>query len=139
MPSGSNAARALVTWLKKAGVDRHELHNETPTTRPIRFHDLRGTGITWRAVRNDPKFELQVDAGHAQFSTTEEYLRLAGARRSGFGSPFPELPEGLLESGDPRESLELGPDNIVLGFVPRDANYPKLLRGGRDSNPRPPA
>jgi len=97
MPSGSNIARALVTWLKKAGVDRHELHNETPTTRPIRFHDLRGTGITWRAVRNDPKFEIQIDAGHAQFSTTEAYLHLASARRRGFGETFPTLPK---EHGD---------------------------------------
>src|SRR3954467_1348509 len=100
MPSGSNAARALVTWLKKAGVDRHELHNETPTTRPIRFHDLRGTGITWRAVRNDPKFELQIDAGHMDFATTEKSLPLASARRRGFGTPFPTLPEPLGGSSD---------------------------------------
>jgi len=99
MPSGSNAARALVTWLKKAGADRHELHNETPTTRPIRFHDLRGTGITWRAFRDDPKFEIQADAGHAQFSTTEEYLQLVtAARRKTFGQPFPALPKSLCGS-----------------------------------------
>jgi len=105
MPSGSNAARALVTWLKKAGVDRHELHHESPTTRPIRFHDMRGTGITWRAVRNDPKFELQIDAGHAQFSTTEKYMHLASARRRGFGAVFPELPESSFDQGIDRAVL----------------------------------
>jgi integrase len=97
MPSGSNAARALGTWLRAAGVERHELHNATPTTRPIRFHDLRGTGITWRAVRNDPKFELQIDAGHTDFATTEKYLHLASARRRGFGTPFPALPKEVCD------------------------------------------
>src|SRR5450432_2982282 len=76
-PPGSKAAR----------VDRHELLHETPTTRPIRFHDLRGTGITWRAFRDDPKFEIQVDAGHTDFSTTEKYLQLVTAtKRKAFGT-----------------------------------------------------
>jgi integrase len=85
--------RFLKTWLRLAGVTQAELHTKTPTTRPIRFHDLRATGITWRAVRDDPTFEIQYHAGHSQFSTTEKYLRLAAVVRAGFGEVFPVLPE----------------------------------------------
>ncbi len=140
MPSERDMARGLRRWLLRAGVDRHELHHTTPTTRPIRFHDLRGTGITWRAFRNDPKFEIQSDAGHENFSTTECYLQLVTeTRRRSFGTPFPELPEGILGGGDDQGFSEPGPESFVPRIVSRDANYPKSLRGGRDSNPRPPA
>ena len=42
---------------------------------------LRSTGITWHAVLQRSEFELPIDAGHAQFSTTERYLHLASAQR----------------------------------------------------------
>lgn len=96
-PSERDMARGFRRWLRRAEQKRNELQRHTPTTRPIRFHDLRGTGITWRAVRNDPKFELQYHAGHRHFSTTEKYLHLADALRRGFGEVFPALPPELVE------------------------------------------
>ena len=51
-----------------------------------------------RAIRNDPKFEIQYHAGHRRFSTTEEYLHLADGIRRGFGDVFPELPADLIEA-----------------------------------------
>jgi integrase len=101
LPSERDMARGLQRWLRNAKVDRAGLHDDTPTTRKIRFHDLRGTGITWRAVRDDPKFEIQVAAGHRQFSTTERYLHLAGTKRKGFGAVFPALPKPLLHRNTP--------------------------------------
>jgi len=101
LPSERDMARGLQRWLRNSKVDRAGLHDDTPTTRRIRFHDLRGTGITWRAVRNDPKFELQVAAGHRQFSTTERYLHLAAGMRKGFGAVFPALPKPLLLRNNP--------------------------------------
>ena len=91
-------ARSLRRWLKRAGVDRHELHHATPTSRPIRFHDLRATGITWLAIRNDPPLEIQRRAGHQNFETTQRYIRLADSLRVGFGTVFPPLPPELIES-----------------------------------------
>jgi site-specific recombinase XerD len=98
MPCDLHMARGLRTWLLKAGVDRHELHHRTPTTRLIRFHDLRASGITWMAVRGDDQLKIQHRAGHTDFATTQRYIRMGEAVREGFGSPFPELPSCVLES-----------------------------------------
>lgn len=96
-PSERDMSRGLKRWLRNAGVDRHELLHKTPTTIAMTFHDARSTGILWRAVRNDPKFEIQVQAGHRRFSTTESYMDLANRLRRGFGDVFPELPAELVE------------------------------------------
>lgn len=97
-PSERDMARGLRRWLRRAGVNRSELHFKSPTTSPIRFHHMRSTGITWRAVRDDPKWELQYHAGHLKFATTEIYLSLAAVVRRGFGEVFPELPAELIEA-----------------------------------------
>lgn len=44
MPSERDMARGLRRWLKRAGVDRIELHVTTATTKAITWHDLRATG-----------------------------------------------------------------------------------------------
>ena len=127
MPSERDMARGLRRWLKKAGVDRHELHYRTPTTRPIRFHDLRATGITWMAIRGDDPLKIQHRAGHTDFETTQRYIRMAEASREGFGIVFPELPGDLVSHA-----------SNAHGVVSQ-RNHKQNLRGGRDSNPRPPA
>ncbi len=75
--------------------------------------------ITWRAVRRDPKVEAQIDAGHAQFSTTERCLHLASARRRGFGEPFPALPEprsgSAIDQGIDRASLTIRKQKRIGG------------------------
>lgn len=86
----THMSRTLRRWLKVAKVDRHELHHASPTTRPIRFHDLRATGITWTGSRRRPA------AHHAarrtrDFETTQAYLRLADALKVGFGEVFQAL------------------------------------------------
>ncbi len=63
------------------------------------FHDLRSTGITWCAVRGDEPLRIKQRAGHATFSTTEGYIREAeNLRETNFGTPFPPLPDALLEA-----------------------------------------
>jgi integrase len=127
MPSERDMARGLRRWLLKAGVDRHELHHRTPTTRPIRFHDLRATGISWMAVRGDDPLKIQHRAGHTDFETTQRYIRMAEALREGFGVVFPELPSELeAHASNARYSVSVQ----ILS---------ENQRGGRDSNPRPPA
>jgi integrase len=135
-PSERDMARGLRRWLKRAGVKRNELQNRTPTTRPLRYHDLRATGITWRAVRDDPKFELQIEAGHRRFSTTEEYLHLGKSRRKGFGEVVPSLPSELVErqgevfpdhSGD-HTTLS---DGIYRGISGADGTRTRGLRRDR--------
>ncbi len=130
MPSERDMARGLRRWLKKAGVDRYELHNRTPTTRPIRWHDLRGSGCTWMAARGDKPLEIQIRAGHKEYETTARYIHLVEdeKKRRAFGVPFPELPKALYESHAPNARALLSVRSESLN-----------LRGGRDSNPRPPA
>ncbi|MBX3131245.1 MAG: tyrosine-type recombinase/integrase [Polyangiaceae bacterium] len=90
-------ARELRADLLAAGCDRSALHASTDTERPLTFHDLRATGITWMAMRGDSVTEIMERAGHAQLATTQGYLRrgrlLAVARGE---RPFPRLPRCLL-------------------------------------------
>ena len=97
MPSKRTMARSLRRWLARADVDRAELHAPTPSTKPIVFHDLRATGLTWLAVERVPLKTIQRRAGHASADTTDKYIRLAESLGSGFGEPFPALPLALLD------------------------------------------
>lgn len=90
-------SRQLRRCLALAGVNRTELYaTNDPTRKPITFHDLRATGITWCAVRGDDHLKIKQRAGHATFSTTEGYIREAENLRDGFGDVFPPLPKALL-------------------------------------------
>lgn len=135
MPSLRDLARGLRRWLLRAGVDRSELHEGSPTRKAITFYDLRATGITWRAVRGDDPLKIQRAAGHTDFATTQEYIREAESVRDGFGTPFPTLPDALLTSG-----RILASAGLLAAKKPRTPGEPGVpWRGGRDSNPRPPA
>jgi Phage integrase family len=90
-------ARNLRRWLWKAGVRRPELHVATPTRKAITWHDLRATGATWMAIRNDAPLSIKRVLGHRTFATTEIYIREADAIREGFGEVFPTLPAALLD------------------------------------------
>lgn len=88
--------------LRLAGVDRAELFVERDATRKaLTFHDLRSTGLTWCAVRGDEPLKIMQRAGHADFATTQGYIREAENLRDGdFGEPFPTLPPELLEKDE---------------------------------------
>jgi len=131
LPSERDMSRGLRRWLKRAGVNRPGLTASGPSVRPIRFHDMRATGLTWMAVRGDEPLRIQSRAGHTSFSTTQGYIREADVLRDGFGLPFPALPATVLAGVS------------STGFCPpcgkTSGNIEKYWRGGRDSNPRPPA
>lgn len=97
-PRDSGAA-FLRKHLRAAGLDREELYADDETRAPITFHDLRATGITWRAVRGDDPLKIQRSAGHSSFTTTERYIREAENVRAGFGDVFPALPSELCADG----------------------------------------
>lgn len=92
-------SRQLRRCLQLAGVTRAELFADDASARstrkPMTFHDLRATGITWCAVRGDAPLTIMQRAGHRSFSTTQGYIREAENLRAGFGHPFPTLPTTL--------------------------------------------
>jgi integrase len=45
-------------------VTRADLFADDATRRDLSFHDLRHSGITWRAVRGDEPLKVQRAAGH---------------------------------------------------------------------------
>lgn len=98
MPPAEDLAERLRQYLEWAQVKRAELHTPVsdPTRKRITWHDLRATGITWRAVRGDDPIKIQASAGHANFGTTQIYIREAEALASAFGTVFPPLPESVL-------------------------------------------
>ena len=135
MPSERDMSRGLKRWLKKAGVTRKELFADTATTKSLTWHDLRATGLTWMAVRGDDPLKIMQRAGHERFETTQGYIREAENVRDGFGEVFPPLPGSLLD-----------PTGVSVEFrflaeppAPHARNHQGSWRGGRDSNPRPPA
>lgn len=96
-PIPNRMADRLRGWLERAGVKRRELLDEkSRTTKPLGFHDLRATGLTWMAVRGDEPLKIMQRAGHSEFATTMIYVRTAEMVRAGFGDVFPALPGELL-------------------------------------------
>lgn len=130
-------ARNLRRWLWKAGVRRAALHEPTPTSKPLTWHDLRATGATWLAIRGDDPLKIQQRCGHADFATTQRYIREAEAVRDGFGDVFPELPACLLDAFGKAPDRAVG-SGEVSDTIPNPATIrPKTRgngRGGRDSN-----
>ena len=93
MPPAEDLADRLRQYLRWAGVQREELFVEASdrTRKRITWHDLRATGITWRAVRGDDPLKIQAAAGHKDFATTAGYVRDAEALAEAFGEVFPPL------------------------------------------------
>ena len=128
LPSDRDLSRGLKRWLWKADLRRAELHTSDGTRQALRFHDLRATGITWMAVRGDAPQQIMHRAGHTDFATTQLYIREAEQIREGFGEVFPSLP-GFVGVSSFRRNSQARSQGKDGGF----------WRGGRDSNPRPPA
>lgn len=115
-------ARGLRTWLKKAGVTRAALFDNTPVNLNIRWHDLRATGGTWMAVEGRTAVEIRDELGHSATAMTDRYLRPASEVRSGtFGEPFPALPAFRQRSVMTKNALA------------KYSEANEFLRGGRDS------
>ncbi len=127
-PLFKHRAGQLRAALKTSGVTRADLFASDATRKHMTFHDLRATGITWRAIRGDEPLKIMHAAGHKDLATTMGYVREAENLRGSFGDVFPPLPECLLGgaaardigagptggAGDPDASAE--PGSMSLGM-----------------------
>jgi integrase len=127
-PRHRGLAEGLRDYLRAAGVTRAELFISDKTRINIRFHDLRASTVTWMAVRGDTAERIIQRVGHEDWPTMKKYMRTAEALVEGFGEVFPPLPFELLETPANRSAID-----------PQIRKSSKVLRGGRDLNPRPPA
>ena len=66
----------------------------------LHFHDLRGTGLTWMAIRGDDPLKIQQRAGHTSFEMTPE---VHSDRRSGRGGHRRGVPGA---AGQPAKSTQ---------------------------------
>lgn len=96
MPPACDLPDQLRAYLPWAGVTRPELTADDETRAPLTFHDLRATGITWRALRGDDVLKIQRAVGHKSLATTQGYIRAAEVIGCDVGAPFPPLPAEIL-------------------------------------------
>jgi integrase len=89
-------ASDLRKHLEGAQIKRAALFRNDATCKRLRFHDLRGTGLTWMAIRGDDALKIQQRAGHTSFEMTQKYIRTAEAVGEVIGAVFPALPASLL-------------------------------------------
>jgi len=89
-------AADLRKHLEAAGVKRAALFRNDATCKRLRFHDLRGTGLTWMAIRGNDALKIRQRAGHTSFEMTQKYIRTAEAVGEVIGDVFPALPASLL-------------------------------------------
>ena len=88
-------ATDLRKHLEAAQIDRAAIFRNDATSKRLRFHDLRGTGLTWMAIRGDDPLKIQQRAGHTTFDMTQKYIRTAEAVGEAIGDVFPPLPACL--------------------------------------------
>jgi integrase len=94
-----NLARMLRQHLQWAGLTRADLYATDDARRPLTYHDLRATGITWQAMRGDAPTDIMERVGHTQITTTQGYMRRGRLMARARGErPFPPLPECLLRN-----------------------------------------
>lgn len=141
-------APSLRVHLELAGVTRAALFARDATRKPLRFYDLRSTGITWCAVRGDEPLRISQRAGHEDFKTTQGYIREAENLLAAFGTPFPPLPARLLESsanrpdaaGETKKPRRSRGFSVVagVGFEPQQPRETTTVPAKERPNPAPP-
>lgn len=125
--------RDLFHALKWADIKvRPELEDDSDlrASQPIRFHDLRASGITWRHARGDNPALIRQECGHEDERTNEIYIRRLRELRP--KDLFPKLPDRLL--GGSGGYAQVMPNGHNDG-----PENPRKQCRRRESNPRPSA
>jgi len=121
-------AADLRKHLEAARIDCAALFRNDATCKRLRFHDLRGTGLTWMAIRGDDAPKIQQRAGHTSFEMTQKYIRTGEAVGEAIGDLFPAL-LGPLNGLANRPNDPQAVDFIVEapGIEPGSARRPNSL------------
>lgn len=119
VPEQKYWAPELRAALEAAGVKRPELFTTTATSKRVRFHDCRASGLTWMAIRGDSPVQIQHVAAHTDFAMTKKYLDAGGAVDLLPGEVvFPELPACLLGAPEPSTASAAGGNRSQESITP---------------------
>jgi integrase len=87
--------------LRLAGVTRAELHASTKTHVQANFRSWRDSGLTWLAMTGVGVDKIMRRAGHDTVQTTMGYVKMAEDLTGDLGTPFPPLPDELVNGAPP--------------------------------------
>lgn len=100
LPPLEDLAANFRTHLKRAGVERAELHDSDDSSRRVVFYSLRDTGITWEVLADTEEIRLMQRAGHKNLNTTMRYVHgVEDVQLRADEKPFPVLPPSLSSTG----------------------------------------
>jgi len=131
LPPPEDWADTFRTHLRRAGITREKLFDDTATVKNVTLYDLRATGITWRTLRGDDARLIQRAAGHEKYATTDGYVREAGIfsdRLDRIGKPFPPLPERFRSRVAITNPLNGLPSFKTAGFSASPRGFEPLLQ-----------
>jgi integrase len=126
LPPPEDWAATLRAHLRRAGVARASLYEDSATVKQMTLYDLRATGITWRTLRGDDARVIQQAAGHERYATTEGYVRSAEVFRGRVGAPFPRLPASL--NGPEFRSPNRSPGTQVRETIASPTGFEPVLQ-----------
>ncbi len=111
LPVAEDRASALRRHLRVAGITRPALYANDARSKPITFHDLRASHLTWRAIRGDDQAVIQANVRHKGFATTLGYIHAATLLKRHAEQVFGPLPQTLSEVAEvSAEVLAFGSD-----------------------------
>lgn len=128
LPPKEDWASTLRDHLRRAGVTRPALFENSATMKHVRLYDLRATGITWRTLRGDDARVIQRHAGHEKYSTTEGYVREAEDYRGKLGEVFPPVFKALLDRAHPASNRSGNDQKSKNSKKVRENGVPKGIR-----------
>ena len=97
--------KVLRADLKLAGVHRGSLHEPKPNTRPLRFHDLRATFVTWAFREGRGEGWISDRTGHLTPSMRARYTRAARTLADLNYQPFPDISKAIPELLERRDNV----------------------------------
>jgi len=87
--------------LQAAGVKREILFSDAENVEPLRFHDMRGTFVTWARRQGRGEGWITDRTGHLTPEMVERYSRAARTLADLRYDPFPDITGSVPELADP--------------------------------------
>lgn len=98
-------AETLRADLKAAGVTREILFSDSANVEPLRFHDMRGTFVTWARRQGRGQGWITDRSGHLTTEMVERYNRAARTLADLKYEPFPDITTAIPELAEDRDNL----------------------------------